>query len=290
METTEKKSENTSSWMISGGIIAIVLLVMVYVLFKQEEPQPQVSVEPEPKIVEPIPEPPVIDEPVEVIPPQEITEVPEVVEIPEPEKPALPPLDNSDSLVQEKLAGLTWRTELLKLLINEDMIRRFVVFTDNFSQGVLAYEHSPFINPQTAFSVNESSLADGSKVLLWDDNSYQRFEVYVSLIRSIDSDTLVQWYIELKPLIDEAYEELGYPDEDFSDVLRDAIIKVLDMELPKERIELVQPSVMYRYKSEELEELDDSEKLLLRIGKENLLVIKSVLLEINEKLGRSLNQ
>ena len=44
---------------------------------------------------------------------------------------------------------------------------------------------------------------------------------------------------------------------------------------------------MYKYKDESLESLDDAEKLLLRLGKENLLVIKSVLLEINEKLAKA---
>ena len=43
---------------------------------------------------------------------------------------------------------------------------------------------------------------------------------------------------------------------------------------------------MFRYKDEAIEGLDDADKLLLRLGKENLLVIKSVLLEINERLAR----
>jgi hypothetical protein len=43
---------------------------------------------------------------------------------------------------------------------------------------------------------------------------------------------------------------------------------------------------MFRYKDAEVEALDDADKLLLRLGKENLLVIKSVLLEINERLAR----
>ncbi len=92
--------------------------------------------------------------------------------------------------------------------------------------------------------------------------------------------------MELKPLIDEAYAELGYPDDDFSDTLQDAITRVLDMELPDSSLELVRPSVMYQYKDTQVEALPDSDKLLLRIGKENLLVIKSVLLEFSEKLAR----
>ena len=44
---------------------------------------------------------------------------------------------------------------------------------------------------------------------------------------------------------------------------------------------------MYKYQDEALESLSDADKLLLRVGKENLLVIKSVLLEFSDKLGRS---
>ncbi|MFT5759313.1 MAG: hypothetical protein ACI9LM_004070 [Alteromonadaceae bacterium] len=200
----------------------------------------------------------------------------------------LPTLDESDSWLQEKLPALTWRKELLKLVINDDMIRRFVVFTDNFSQGLVAYEHSPLVAPSSGFSaLEEKSDNNESKTKWqWDEISTRRFSLYVDLLRSVDTDSLVEWYIELKPLIDQAYSELGYPDNDFSEVLQSTITRVLDMELPKEPIELVRPSVMYRYKNAEIEALDDADKLLLRLGKENLLVIKSVLLEINEKLTR----
>jgi hypothetical protein len=188
--------------------------------------------------------------------------------------------------LKDKLPSITWRKELLKLLIDDDMIRRFVVFTDNFSQGMLAYEHSPLIKPTSGFSAKEINQ-DGQVVIKWDDTTSRRFSLYVDLLRSVDTDTLVSWYFELKPLIDESYRELGYPDEDFTDILQDAMTKVLDMEIPKERLELLRPSVMYRFKDEDYESLDDADKLMLRIGKENLLVIKSVLLEISEKLSRA---
>ncbi len=207
------------------------------------------------------------------------------------EKPAivLPALDESDIWLQAKLPELTWRNELLTLLINEDMIRRFVVFTDNFSQGLLAYEHSPFIQPKTKFSVDEQSLSgDVQNVWQWDSATSKRFDLYVDLLRSVDSTTLVNWYFEVKPLVDEAYGELGY-EEDFTYTLQDAITRVLDMELPKSSMDLTRSSVMYKFQEPELESLADSDKLLLRIGKENLLIIKSVLLEINEKLTKEAN-
>lgn len=199
----------------------------------------------------------------------------------------LPTLNESDDWLQSKLPDLTWRNELISLVVTEDIIRRFVVFTDNFSQGLLAYEHSLFIQPKEKFSVDEQSVnVEGEEnVWQWNSKTTKRFDLYVDLLRSVDSTTLVNWYVDMKPLIDEAYSELGY-EADFTDTLQDAITRVLDMELPKSAMEVTRTSVMYKYQDPQLEALDDSDKLLLRIGKENLLIIKSVLLEINEKLAK----
>ncbi|MDO6445712.1 DUF3014 domain-containing protein [Colwellia sp. 1_MG-2023] len=279
-----ENSQSTSSsvpWGIIVGITIVILITLWFVLSEDE--------------VTPVIQVPVVEEVVEVPPPAPEKVEPEVIEEPiveevieqpvvEPES-LLPTLDESDAWLEEKLPTITWRKELLKLVIDDDMIRRFVVFTDNFSQGILAYEHSPLIKPTTSFSGREIN-ENGEIIINWDETSSRRFSLYVDLLRSVDSETLVSWYFELKPLVDEAYQELGYPEENFTDILQDAITKVLDMEIPKDRIELIRPSVMYQFKNEEIERLDDAEKLMLRLGKENLLVIKSVLLEISEKIAR----
>lgn len=240
-----------------------------------------------------VPAPQPLEEPVKE---EEPVERP-ATELVEEEKPAvqeivitLPELNESDDWLQNKLPDLTWRNELIPLLVTEDIIRRFVVFTDNFSQGLLAYEHSLFVQPKDKFSVDEQSVnVEGEQnVWQWDSNTSKRFDLYVDLLRSVDSTTLVNWYIDMKPLIDEAYRELGY-EEDFTYALQDAITRVLDMELPKSAMEVTRTSVMYKFQDPQLEALDDSDKLLLRIGKENLLIIKSVLLEINEKLAQRVN-
>lgn len=281
IQNTEQKQ---TPWAIIAVIIAaIIAFVIYYYVIDGDEDKTVpaavttvVAIEPEPEIeISPVlVEPDIMEEPV----------VEAVVEL-EPEI-LLPTLDESDSWFSTKLPELTWRKELLKLVVTEDMIRRFVVFTDNFSQGTLAYEHTPLITPNVKFTAIESQ-SDGVVKWQWDEDSARRFSLYVDLLRSMDSDMLIEWYVELKPLIDQAYEELGYPDDDFTEVLHNAITKVLDMEVPKDQPELKRPSVMYKYEDESLESLDDAEKLLLRLGKENLLVIKSVMLEINEKLSRA---
>jgi hypothetical protein len=205
-------------------------------------------------------------------------------------EPLLPSLDESDVWIQQKISDLTWRNELISLIITEDMIRRFVVFTDNFSQGLLAYEHSPFVKPNKRMSLDETkTVADNKAVWAWDNQTSKRFDVYVDLLRSVNSTILVNSYFESKPLIDEAYRELGY-EGDFTEILQDAINRVLDMEIPNAPMNLTRTSVMYKFNNPELEALADSDKFLLRIGKENLLIIKSLLLEVNEKLAAKNNQ
>lgn len=282
MEDQAQKGKQTS-WGIIAIIIAIVIAGLVWLYMSSTTEKEVVEVAPVAIIkAEVLPEP--IVEPIlaeEEVFPLVVTEP--LVAI-EPEL-ILPTLNESDVWVQEKLPSFTWRKELLKLVINKDMIRRFVVFTDNFAQGNLAYAHSPLIQPNAKFLANEVSNGASSD-WKWDESATRRFTLYVDLLRSFDSETLVQSYFEMKPLIDQAYAELGYPDDNFTEVLHDAITKVLDMEIPKESLDLVRPSVMFRYKDEKIEALDAADKLLLRLGKENLLVIKSVLLEINERLAR----
>ena len=301
-DTSSQENKNKASWPLIVIVILLVIAIAVAWQFTGnkplpvvvENPTPAVVIEPEPEKVVSIPEPIVeIDEP-------EVEIVEEVVPVENP----LPSLDESDEWLKIKLPEITWRKELLTLIIDDDMIRRFVVFTDNFSQGIVAYEHSPFILPQIKFAPEtdsvsfqetvqnqestQSAFQGKQNVWQWNESSSKRFSLYVDLLRSMDSESLVQWYLELKPLINQAYSELGYED-DFTNTLQDAITRVLDMELPKSSMELIQPSVMYKYANPQLEALPDTDKLLLRLGKDNLLVMKSVLLELHEKLAQQKN-
>jgi hypothetical protein len=290
------------SWPLIALIVLVVLAIGVAWQFTGSKPEPEI-------IKTQLPSLPAITEPEEIA--EEIVVIEPVIEVGEyieeetvPIKDPLPSLDESDDWLKVKLPEITWRKELLALIIDEDMIRRFVVFTDNFAQGTIAYEHSPFILPKTKFTpetdtvkfekiTQDESSVQGSiqgkqNVWQWNEGSSKRFGLYVELLRSMDSESLVLWYLDVKPLIDEAYSELGYED-DFTNTLQDAITRVLDMELPKTSMSVIQPSVMYKFANPQLEALPASDKLLLRLGKDNLLVMKSVLLELHEKLAQQKN-
>ncbi len=284
-EQTEQMTKKSAPWSLIAFIIVIIVAIGFAWQFTGSIEEPTPIVEPVVEKVEIAPEP--VFEELKDEEPEDVVElVPEVV------KPVLPSLDESDDWLKIKLPEITWRKELLTLVIDEDMIRRFVVFTDNFAQGVVAYEHSPFTLPKSKFSPDQANVSqqNNKEVWQWDENSTRRFSLYVDLMRSMDSESLVQWYFEIKPLIDQAYSELGYGDDDFTQTLQDAITRVLDMELPsKPSMTLVRPSVMYQFSDADLESLPESDKLLLRLGKDNLLVMKSVLLELHEKLAQQKN-
>lgn len=289
MENSEQqeKRNNQSSWILIGAIILLVI-ALSYWFTQQDSPAP-IEVAPDIIVDEPIAEiipiePVVIEEEIEEVV-QVAIEVP-VAEIEPVEESELPTLNESDVWVSDNLTTLTWRKELLKLVIDEDIIRRLVVFTDNFSQGTVAYKHSPLVAPTTTFTAIETpSNNNNAQEWLWDPQSEKRFNSYIELLRSLDSESLIAYYYEIKPLIDEAYAELGYEDDDFTDTLQAAITRILDAELPKTSPKVIRPSVMYKYEDEQLESLDDVDKLLIRLGKENVLIIKSILLEFNEKLS-----
>ena len=294
VEDNSQEQAKSFPWIL----IVIIILLLIAIGFAWQytgaKPDPVIVDKPLPELIEPEP----IVEETHREPELPLPEVKVIEEDITPKQPPLPPLNESDSWLKLKLPEITWRKELLLLIVDEDIIRRFVVFTDNFAQGMIAYDHSPFVLPKTKFTpdldsgvlqeVIQAKTKGKQNVWQWSDSESNRFNTYVELLRNIDSDTLVQWYMDAKPLIDEAYGELGYEDN-FTQTLQDAITRVLDMELPKTSMAIIQPGVMYKFANPELEALPASDKLLLRLGKDNLLVVKSVLLEIHEKLAQQYN-
>lgn len=287
---SEREQDQKSPWPIIIGIIILAIVFAWFFGFKNnDEPLTKLeSVKPEIALIEGTKQakPDVLaavernDIDKEAIEAEPVT----------PQKPVieLPRLDDSDETVKLRLATLTWRTELLKLVIDDDMIRRIVVFTDNFNQGFISYRHSPFKRPEQKFTtLDEDAITNAQGVQSWviRDSQTERFNEYVDLLRSFNQEQLVQAYSDFEPLFEEAYQELGYEGE-YKDVLLEVIETILDTELTNDPLAVIRPSVMYKYQDKEIESLTDADKLLLRLGKENLLAVKSVLFELNEALSQ----
>jgi hypothetical protein len=236
------------------------------------ESQPLVLPEkpPEPEIKYPVPEPPVqID--TQITPPEEVEE--------EVEKP-LPSLEQSDDAIQEEFARLFDQGVFGKLFIFKAFIQRFVVIIDNLTAPKLPQKYRLTVRPPKSFIVNKN--AQGK--LFIDPRNYQRYSTYVDFVEAIDTQALTAAYVHFYPLIQQAYEAMGYPDQYFNDRLVEVIDHLLatpDVLVP---IELIRPNVFYKFADPKLESLSAGQKILLRIGYDNAFRVKSKLKELREAI------
>lgn len=269
-------------------LFAIVILVVIacaaafVLLSSEEQPQPvveQAPVEqpiqeykaPEPEVTEPEPE--ALSEP-EVVnrPPSRDAE-------PAPEVKPLPNLNDSDEVVVANIDEYL-SDQVMGLMITDDVIRRGVVFIDNLAKGKVAVKHAPVERPQESFSVIEGDI------LMIDPNSYERYTPYVKIFTSMSAAQIVRLYDEYKPLISDAYSEIGYQGEEFTQTLDEAIELLLDTPEPKGDMPLLRDSVTYQYAYSEWERLPAAQKQLLRMGPENMKKVKAVLRNVQKELAK----
>ncbi len=95
---------------------------------------------------------------------------------------------------------------------------------------------------------------------------------------------------QLNPLLDEAYKELGYPEEKFEDSLFEAFSVLMSTPVVYGDIYLRKKVISFAFKDPKLEKLNAAQKHLLRMGPENVKQIHTILKEIAKKIGFRLNQ
>lgn len=187
----------------------------------------------------------------------------------EPAEP-LPDLNESDERVLGRLAELELGARLLRLITPEEVIRRFVVFTDNVARGSLPQMEYPVRPVEQDMVVEEVD----DNLYVMQEASHDRFDSVVETLVNVDVDQAMTVYETFRPLFTEAYAELGYGERDFDAVVLEAIDQVLAMEVPEGPYQLIQPSVMYEFADSSLEDLSPVEKQLIRIGPENTARLK----------------
>jgi hypothetical protein len=113
-----------------------------------------------------------------------------------------------------------------------------------------------------------------------------RYRPYVALAESVDSAKLVEAYVRLYPLFQQAYRELGYPEGYFNDRLVQVIDHLLEAPEIKGPVSVVQRKVLYEYADPELERRSAGHKILIRVGPENAARLKAKLRELRSELAK----
>lgn len=265
-------------------ILALMLLSGAMYLFNKQTPISEIQspiveeIQLPTEVVNKIEEQQLVNSPEEELEGEEKnnTEVEETVVI---EQVQLPSLDQSDAFTLNIINQLTPSMNNESLFVKEDMIRNFVVFIENLSQGELLHKFSPVISPINKFSV----LKENEQIYL-DPRSYHRFDNYVNFFYNLDVNTSLAQYHVLSPLFEQVYEEVGYPASTFDESLSNAIDALIAAPTITQPIKLILPSVMYKFADPELEALPAAQKLMIRMGPENSLKLKTKLQQIKAAL------
>ena len=205
----------------------------------------------------------------------------------EPQLPSfvLPLLDDSDQLIRDGVVSLTRNETINFWLAPTELIRKFVVFVDNIANGKISRDVVEVIAPEKPFSVTTIS----QKTFLLDPLSYERYDKFTEVLTSIDARRAAQFYELLQPLFQEAFEELGYPEKNFTSVVFQAIGQLLEAPIVEEPILLTRPVVMYEFLDPSLEALSASQKQMIRLGPKNTKALQLKLSEIALELRTTLN-
>jgi len=185
--------------------------------------------------------------------------------------PALPEmtLQTSDEAVRMALAGAGGSALLDGPLQEDELLQRGAAIIDGTSRGLVLTKILSPSRPEGKFTTVEDQ---GQELI--DPASYDRYDDYAQAIAGVDTAALASAFHRFRPLLEEAYAQLGYAREDFDN----ALIRSLDVVIATPDIPgtvAVKPKGgLYVFADPALEALPSLQKQLLRMGPENRELVK----------------
>ncbi len=264
----ETPSDETLGRKVLAGVtVAVALAAAAWWWFSREAPVTTVE---EPAVAPAV----VAGEPVAVRHP---VDTPPAEALAEP----LPPLDESDPRAAEEISTLVGAPVFGELFLGESLARRFVATVDNLPRRELPVTQRAL---RGAAGVFLAAGEEGAPVI--DAANYARYEPFVRLATLLDARAAVAAYQRFYPLLQEAYEELGYPGRYFNDRLVEAIDDMLAAPELEGPVPLQRPNVLYEFADPALEARSAGQKILVRMGPSNARRVKAKLIEIRALLAR----
>jgi len=191
----------------------------------------------------------------------------------------LPPLDASDAAVRELVRQVTSNPRIAAWLATDGLIRSFTVGVQNVAEGSTPAARFGVLRPGGAFETTGRSAIEIAP------RSYQRYDELAAAMASIDPAGAARLYTIVKPRVDEAYRDLGFPDTPFDRALEQAIVSLLQVPAVDGPVRLEPKGIGYAYANPQLEGLTAAQKQLLRAGPGNVRMIQAALRQIALALG-----
>ncbi len=185
---------------------------------------------------------------------------------------ALPSLAESDAPLAAAVAALLHAPALPDVFFPDRLARRWVATIDNLPREQVAMDVRALRPPLGPLATR----GDEAQLAIAPDNS-ARYARYLEVLAALDPPQAAAVYRRYYPLLQQAYEDLGYPGKYFNDRVVAVIDHLLATPEVAQPIRLVRPSVMYKFADPKLEALSAGQKALLRIGPENAAAVKAKL-------------
>lgn len=181
----------------------------------------------------------------------------------------LPALNDSDGWLREKLASTA-----LPWLAETELVRTSATVLANAARGEVPRKFVEFLAPDGGFTVANM----GGRIIAA-STSHARYSNFVTSLTRVEPAYAAELFAAVEPLLLEALRELGGDADGKVATPRELATAALDIALatPTDGVAnapLVQPNVIYKYADESLEELAPLQKQLLRMGPENLTVLR----------------
>ena len=192
----------------------------------------------------------------------------------------LPPLDQTDPLVRNLVKQLSSHPSVAAWLTSDRLIRNFVAVVANVAEGPTPAVHLRMLRPAVGFKVSDR----GARTVI-DPRSYERYDDLADAAASIDAAGAARLYATLKPRMEEAYRDLGFPDTPFDRALERAIVSLLRTPPADGAARLEPKGIGFAFVDPALEGLTAAQKQLLRTGPRNVRIIQSSLRQIALALG-----
>ncbi len=202
---------------------------------------------------------------------------------PPPAEPAvpLPPLEQSDDWLRERLAALSSHPDFARWLQAVQLARRGTAALGAVAEGRSPREQLPFLAPGGRFAAVER----GGR---WyaSPQAHARYDPLADVIASIDARAAAGLYRLAKPLLEAAHNEIAAPEATLDGAVAGALRLLLATPVPSEDPEVVEgEGLVYTYADPGLEGLAPAQKHLLRTGPRNMRLIQAKLLGFAEASG-----
>jgi|GEM_PF-1194416 len=211
---------------------------------------------------------------------------------PEPTPDPLPKLGESDSFIGTELSQL--HEKLRELATPEEFARKFVRAVYNAYKGRVVQQYRPLDGPNTGMKGKKTGQKTRVKtkkgivdteVYLPRASDFERYKTHALISKAVPAEQISKVYIKYYPLLQQAYGELGEGPEQFHSVMLGALDNLLSTpDVSDEKLELIQTSIVFKFKDEQLESLPATQKLLLRMGEENRSAIKNAVQALHNTL------